>query len=168
MRKLIYLAVALVISSGAMPLGPSPASAASLGPSPFVAEGGEYAQLRAERRDVRRARRELRGERRDLRRATTARERRIERRQLQAARRDLRRERRDVRDVRRGRRGYGRRGRASGAAVAAGVVGSLVGGAITASQSGGRAVNNCESRFRSYDRRSGTYLGNDGSRHACP
>ena len=26
----------------------------------------------------------------------------------------------------------------------------------------------CVQRFRSYDRRSGTYLGNDGQRHACP
>ena len=26
----------------------------------------------------------------------------------------------------------------------------------------------CVRRFRSYDRQSGTYLGNDGQRHACP
>jgi hypothetical protein len=26
----------------------------------------------------------------------------------------------------------------------------------------------CIQRFRSYDQRSGTYLGNDGLRHRCP
>ncbi|GLS45638.1 hypothetical protein GCM10007884_36290 [Methylobacterium brachythecii] len=31
-----------------------------------------------------------------------------------------------------------------------------------------RTVGYCVSRFKSYDRRSGTYLGNDGARHACP
>ena len=31
-----------------------------------------------------------------------------------------------------------------------------------------RSVSYCVARFRSYDRRSGTYLGNDGARHACP
>lgn len=92
----------------------------------------------------------------------------MERRELRATRRDLRRERRDVRDARRGRRGYGRRGRASGAAVAAGVVGSLVRGAIAAGQGGGRSVAYCANRYRSYDRRSGTYLGKDGRRYACP
>jgi len=30
------------------------------------------------------------------------------------------------------------------------------------------AVGYCASRFRSYDPRSGTYLGNDGYRHPCP
>ncbi|WP_269153990.1 BA14K family protein [Methylobacterium currus] len=29
-------------------------------------------------------------------------------------------------------------------------------------------VNYCIQRFRSYDRASGTYLGNDGQRHPCP
>ena len=32
----------------------------------------------------------------------------------------------------------------------------------------GDAVGYCMQRFRSYDPRSGTYLGNDGYRHACP
>ena len=32
----------------------------------------------------------------------------------------------------------------------------------------GGAVAYCESRFRSYDPSSGTYLGNDGQRYACP
>ena len=33
---------------------------------------------------------------------------------------------------------------------------------------GGGAVAYCAQRFRSYDPRSGTYLGNDGLRHPCP
>jgi hypothetical protein len=33
---------------------------------------------------------------------------------------------------------------------------------------GGDAVAYCESRFRSYDPASGTYLGYDGLRHPCP
>ncbi|HUI14676.1 MAG TPA: BA14K family protein [Xanthobacteraceae bacterium] len=33
---------------------------------------------------------------------------------------------------------------------------------------GGGAVAYCESRFRSYDPASGTYLGYDGMRHPCP
>jgi hypothetical protein len=38
------------------------------------------------------------------------------------------------------------------------------------SSSGGddSAVAYCTQRFRSYDPASGTYLGNDGQRHACP
>jgi hypothetical protein len=33
---------------------------------------------------------------------------------------------------------------------------------------GGDPVASCMQRFRSYDPKSGTYLGNDGQRHACP
>ncbi len=33
---------------------------------------------------------------------------------------------------------------------------------------GGDAVAYCQQRFRSYDPRSGTYLGYDGRRHPCP
>ena len=33
---------------------------------------------------------------------------------------------------------------------------------------GGRTVDYCMRRFRSYDPNSGTYLGNDGYRHRCP
>jgi hypothetical protein len=32
----------------------------------------------------------------------------------------------------------------------------------------GDSVSYCVQRFRSYDRQSGTYLGNDGQRHSCP
>lgn len=83
-------------------------------------------------------------------------------------------------------RGYGRgyrRGPGVGAAVGAGVAGlaagAILGGAIANSQAraapvvvqgGGdpEAVAACARRFRSYDARSGTYLGNDGARHPCP
>jgi hypothetical protein len=33
---------------------------------------------------------------------------------------------------------------------------------------GGNEVAYCESRFKSYDPASGTYLGYDGNRHSCP
>ena len=57
-----------------------------------------------------------------------------------------------------------------GAGIAAGIIGGLMLGAIIASQSqrGGRTVDYCMRRFRSYDPNSGTYLGNDGYRHRCP
>ncbi|KQQ31375.1 hypothetical protein ASF53_01305 [Methylobacterium sp. Leaf123] len=79
-------------------------------------------------------------------------------------------------------RGY-RRGPGVGAAVGAGVAGlaagAILGGAIANSQAqaapvvvqGGadpETVAACARRFRSYDARSGTYLGNDGARHPCP
>ena len=136
------------------------------------AEGGlvHTVQLREERRDVRRAQREVRRERRDVRRADTRRERRLERRELRDARRDLRRERRELRAERRyyvrdGRRYY--RKPVTGAEIFAGTVGAIIGGAIAASQNE-NAIAYCESRYRSYDRRTGTYLGYDGKRHPCP
>jgi hypothetical protein len=85
---------------------------------------------------------------------------------------------------------YGRRN--SGAGIAAGVIGGLaagaiIGGAIASQQAqaapgvvyqpapgvvyadpGSDADAYCAARFRSYDPRSGTYLGYDGLRHACP
>lgn len=67
----------------------------------------------------------------------------------------------------RGGRYYGRR-RGIGAGVIGGLAaGAIIGGAI-ASQQGGNSVAYCESRFRSYDQASGTYLGFDGVRHSCP
>jgi hypothetical protein len=33
---------------------------------------------------------------------------------------------------------------------------------------GGDDIAYCQQRYRSYDPRSGTYLGNDGLRHPCP
>lgn len=41
-------------------------------------------------------------------------------------------------------------------------------GAVAVAPGGDDAVAYCMQRFRSYDPRSGTYLGNDGYRHACP
>ncbi len=42
------------------------------------------------------------------------------------------------------------------------------GAPVYAGPQGGDAVGYCMSRFRSYDPRSGTYLGSDGYRHPCP
>ena len=72
-----------------------------------------------------------------------------------------------------GRRGYGR-GAAIGAGVAGLAAGALIGGAIASQAAPARvgpgqdAVAYCARRFKSYDPASGTYLGNDGNRHACP
>lgn len=78
------------------------------------------------------------------------------------------------------RRGYGyRRGPGLGAAVGAGAAGlaagAIIGGAIANSQAqaaqraaDAEAIAACSRRFRSYDAASGTYLGNDGVRYACP
>lgn len=74
--------------------------------------------------------------------------------------------------------GYGyRRGGIGGGAVLGGLAaGALIGGAI-ASQARpapvygvaqGDATAYCTQRFKSYDASSGTYLGYDGKRHACP
>ncbi|WP_020180742.1 BA14K family protein [Methylopila sp. M107] len=72
-----------------------------------------------------------------------------------------------------GRRHYHRRGRGGrGAAVAAGVAGLAVGAMIAGSAA--RAENRssakqwCADRYRSYDWRSETFVGNDGRRRACP
>lgn len=85
-------------------------------------------------------------------------------------------------------RGYGRgfgyrRGPGAGAAVGPGIAGlaagAIIGGVIANSQAhaapvyagpgqGADAVAYCARRFRSYDPASGSYLGNDGARHACP
>jgi len=42
------------------------------------------------------------------------------------------------------------------------------GGPVYAGPPGGDAVGYCMQRYRSYDPRSGTFLGNDGYRHPCP
>lgn len=58
-----------------------------------------------------------------------------------------------------------RRGPALGA-VAAGVI---IGSAIASSEARAASADAyCERRFRSYESASGTYLGYDGERHACP
>ena len=72
--------------------------------------------------------------------------------------------------------GYGR-GYNYGGAAAAGAVGlatgAIVGGAIAQQQAPvyaapSSSVSYCMNRFRSYNPATGTYLGNDGLRHACP
>jgi hypothetical protein len=66
---------------------------------------------------------------------------------------------------------YRHRGYGYGAAAAAGIIGLGVGAAI-ANQNRyvgpDRDDAYCFSRFKSYDPRSGTYLGYDGQRHPCP
>lgn len=70
------------------------------------------------------------------------------------------------------RRGYGRGGAALGGLAA----GAIIGGALAAQAAQGGAgggpsraeVASCSRRFKSYDASSGTYLGYDGQRHACP
>jgi hypothetical protein len=73
-------------------------------------------------------------------------------------------------------RGYYRRDR--GDALAAGALGlatgAIIGGALAQSQAqaaptyGSNTHAYCAQRFKSYDPRSGTYLGYDGIRHPCP
>jgi hypothetical protein len=84
-------------------------------------------------------------------------------------------------------RGGGRRwGRGVGAGVAAGVIGGLIGGALMnanpsyaapapvyeepvyVAPRGGGAVEYCMRRYRSYDPRTGTYVGYDGIERPCP
>lgn len=71
-----------------------------------------------------------------------------------------------------GHRGGGgghRGGGGDGGAVAAGVLGGLLLGAIIANEAQrNRGVDYCARRFRSYDPYSQTYLGRDGYRHRCP
>jgi hypothetical protein len=64
-----------------------------------------------------------------------------------------------------GHRRYGYRRHNHGGALALGVLGLAAGAAIA--NSGGSSQSYCASRYRSYDARTGTYLGYDGRRHAC-
>ncbi|MGR7995061.1 MULTISPECIES: BA14K family protein [unclassified Xanthobacter] len=60
----------------------------------------------------------------------------------------------------------------SGAWIAAGVAGIALGAAAAAAAQNAQnqrdAVAYCMQRYRSYDPRTGTYLGYDGYRHPCP
>jgi hypothetical protein len=88
---------------------------------------------------------------------------------------------------RRHRHRHYRRGGWGGPAVAGALLGgAIIGGALASrpygyydygpgptyyyggGYGGGDAVAYCQQRFRSYDPRSGTYLGYDGLRHPCP
>ncbi|GAA3853972.1 hypothetical protein GCM10022626_26660 [[Pseudomonas] carboxydohydrogena] len=90
-------------------------------------------------------------------------------------------------DVQWRRHGYYRRGGYGWGGVGAGLAaGALIGGAIAASQAPyyygpgpgyyapapayveGDSVSYCMQRYKSYDPRSGTFLGYDGLRHPCP
>lgn len=68
--------------------------------------------------------------------------------------------------------GYGYNNGA-GAVIGGLAAGAIIGGAIAAGQANAAAAAQqnaayCAQRFRSYDPRSGTYLGTDGYRHPCP
>lgn len=63
---------------------------------------------------------------------------------------------------------YHHRGPNWGAVAAGSIIGLAAGAAIAGSARGNDSVAYCEQRFRSYDRSSGTYVGYDGRRHACP
>jgi hypothetical protein len=65
--------------------------------------------------------------------------------------------------------GHHHGGGGAGAAVLGGLAaGAIIGGAIAASRANAESQAYCAQRFRSYDPGSGTYLGTDGMRHACP
>lgn len=78
--------------------------------------------------------------------------------------------------------GYHHHRGGGGAAIGGFVAGALLGGALASQPRyygpgpgyaygpgyGGSEVQYCLSRFKSYDPRSGTYLGYDGYRHPCP
>jgi len=89
----------------------------------------------------------------------------------------------------RGRYYHRHHGGGAGAVVGGLVAGALIGGAIASANRGyygpgyapygyapppayagppGDAIGYCMQRFKSYDPRSGTYLGYDGYRHPCP
>jgi hypothetical protein len=69
----------------------------------------------------------------------------------------------------RGDRHYRGRGDGVGVGIAAGVLGLAAGAAIGSAVANDRNDDRfCASRFRTYDPRSGTYMGADGYRHACP
>jgi hypothetical protein len=80
-------------------------------------------------------------------------------------------------------RGYGYGGVAAGAIVGGAILGGLLAapydyggsqyyyrdsGYYAYGSAPGNTVAYCMRRFKSYDRRSGTYLGYDGYRHPCP
>lgn len=79
-------------------------------------------------------------------------------------------------------RHHGHRGDNVGAGIAGFAAGAILGGALASQpryydpgyrayyprRSYRRAVRWCMEHYRSYDPRSGTYLGYDGRRHACP
>lgn len=56
----------------------------------------------------------------------------------------------------------------AGAAAAGAIFGLALGAIAANAASSNNAVGYCSQRYRSYDPRSGTYLGYDGYRHPCP
>lgn len=56
----------------------------------------------------------------------------------------------------------------TGAAIALGIFGMILGGMLATEAQRQDAINYCAQRFQSYDPQSMTYLGYDGLRHPCP
>jgi hypothetical protein len=56
----------------------------------------------------------------------------------------------------------------AGAAAAGAIFGLALGAIAANAAANNNAVAYCSQRYRSYDPRSGTYLGYDGYRHPCP
>ena len=56
----------------------------------------------------------------------------------------------------------------TGAAIALGIFGLMLGGMLASQAQRQDAINYCAQRFRSYDPYTMTYLGYDGLRHPCP
>ncbi|MGL4396231.1 MAG: BA14K family protein [Hyphomicrobium sp.] len=65
--------------------------------------------------------------------------------------------------------GYRRnRGIGPGAVIGGIVAGALIAGAIRESRAAGSDIDRCEASYRSFDRRTGTYVGYDGQTYVCP
>ncbi|SDO06044.1 BA14K-like protein [Filomicrobium insigne] len=67
------------------------------------------------------------------------------------------------------RHGWRHRHRNRGAAIIGGVIaGALIAGAIREGRASSSAIERCEDRFRSFDRRTGTYTTYGGETRVCP
>lgn len=68
----------------------------------------------------------------------------------------------------RGGRGYGRRGSNAGAIIGGLVAGALIAGAVRESRASSGDFERCEATYRSFNPRTGTYVGYDGVERVCP
>lgn len=67
-----------------------------------------------------------------------------------------------------GRWGYRRRGSNAGAIIGGLVAGALIAGAIRESRASSGDIERCEATYRSFNPRTGTYVGYDGVERVCP
>jgi len=62
-----------------------------------------------------------------------------------------------------------RGGRGAGAAILGGIIaGALIAGAVREGRAEERDIRRCEREFRSFDRRTGTYINRYGDERVCP